>query len=81
MREGYYSVYTRQDCIFCTKALKLLNEKKKEYVVVECEEGSKSLTKVQDRYSWRTVPIIFHIRDGEKFFIGGYDQLQELIGQ
>ena len=79
MKEGYYSIYTKQDCIFCTKALKLLAEKGKEYVVVECTEGSKSLTSVQKVYRWGTVPIIFRICDGEKYFIGGYQQLEEFL--
>ena len=79
MKEGYYSVYTKQDCIFCTKTLQLLAEQRKEYVVVECTEGSKNLISVQETYRWETVPIIFHISDGKKYFIGGYQQLEEFL--
>ena len=79
MRESYYSIYTKQNCIFCTKTLKLLDKQRKEYVIIECTDKSKDLKNVQETYKWETVPIIFHIRDGEKYFIGGYQQLEELL--
>jgi glutaredoxin len=79
MRESYYSIYTKQACIFCKKTLELLEKQGKEYVVIECTEKSKNLKSVQETYRWETVPIIFHIRDGEKYFIGGYQQLEELL--
>ena len=79
MRESYYSIYTKQAGIFCKKTLELLEKQRKEYVVIECTEESKKLISVQETYRWKTIPIIFHIRDGEKYFIGGYQQLEELL--
>ena len=75
----YFLLYTRQGCSYCDKALKLLSEKKKEYVVSEVEKGSKALLEVQEKYNWKTVPIIFEIRKKEKMFIGGYTDLVEYL--
>ena len=74
----YYLLYTKSGCHYCNDAIELLHVHKKEYVINECTDDSKTLLEVKKKCSWGTVPIIFECRSGEeKKFIGGYDDLKK----
>lgn len=67
-----YTVYSKQDCIFCKRAKDLLDLMGEEYTTIDITEGD-NRTQLNERlgYEARTVPQIW---DGETF-VGGYTEL------
>jgi len=77
---NYFILYTKQDCDYCKKAIALLHEKGKKYVLYELEDND-ALLGIKNKYAWPTTPIILEARNREKMFIGGYDDLCRHIGE
>tara|TARA_R100000234_G_scaffold97595_1_gene65971 strand:+ start:1188 stop:1439 length:252 start_codon:yes stop_codon:yes gene_type:complete len=71
-----YIIFCKPTCPFCTKAIKLLEDKEKTFKVVDFREGQDQvLSEIKEAMSWPTVPMVFH-RDGAVMtFIGGYTDL------
>ena len=72
-----YIIYGAQNCPFCEKAKKLLNEMNKEYTYHDITDKK---TETMDELApqtnnQRTVPIIFD----DKLFIGGYNELRNIV--
>jgi glutaredoxin len=75
-QENGYTIYTKQDCSFCLKAKRLLDDDKYTYTTIHCDELlSKNriefLTFMSNYTDQKSFPFIFH--NGE--FIGGYTEL------
>jgi glutaredoxin len=70
-----YVLFVKQTCPFCVKAQEFLQEREKDFEVVNFEEGHQGvLHDIKRVFSWPTVPMIFEA--GEKInFIGGYTDL------
>jgi len=68
----YYVVYVGKDCHHCTEALKVLVKKRLEHVV---RADTKTVLSVQEKYNWKTVPLILKVEGGKETFIGGYTEL------
>jgi len=72
---GVYTIYTKKDCIYCTKVKKLLETEK--VVVVECdsylekdrEYFLKTMDSLTGKKEQRTFPFVFK----HSLFLGGYD--------
>lgn len=68
-----FLVISKDNCIYCDKAIKLLEEKEEEYVVVDKEEISPFLIQMmKHKFNHKTYPFIFE-------FIGGYDVLHNKL--
>jgi len=79
--EGY-TIYCKSGCINCTKAKKLLMEKKNFFVEVNCDnvltedkEGFLLFISKIAKKEYKTFPMIFYNGD----FIGGYTEIKENI--
>lgn len=70
-----YTIYSRRDCIFCTKAKGFMTDRKLKYKEIVLEPNSESYVAERDRLigvtGQRTFPWIF---EGDRF-IGGYTEL------
>jgi glutaredoxin len=72
--DGVFTIYTKSDCIYCTKVKELLKEEKT--VVVDCDYYLKenrdhflsSMDQLTKR-NHRTFPFVFK----DNTFLGGYD--------
>ncbi len=75
-QEKGYTMYTKQDCSFCIKAKKLLDNDEVKYTIFYCDDilvknRVDFLTMMSTYTTQKTFPFIFH--DG--VFIGGYNEL------
>lgn len=69
-------IYTKDNCGYCVAAKSLLDSKKMEYVTYNMPEQI-SLEDLKEKFPHaRTFPVI--VINGE--WIGGFDQLQQVIG-
>lgn len=71
-----YTVIGRDDCIWCDKAVNLLEEKDLEYTYVLVEFNKWLITLMRDA-GYTTVPLIF---GPDTKVIGGYTELKEIKG-
>ncbi len=67
-------LYTKNGCVYCERAEKLLQNKKIPYEVVELTNNQDLIIKLVNQTGQNTVPFVFV--DNE--FIGGYQNLVEL---
>jgi len=76
-----YILFVKGNCPFCNDAVKLLEQKNMPYNVVNFDSEQEGvLTEIKKAHEWETVPMIFY-RDGSDIkFIGGYTDLQQLLG-
>ena len=70
-----YTVYTAENCIFCSKAKALLLEYNCEFVNVILDTPQKK-SKFKETTGLKTVPQIYNHRDEH---IGGYNELVEYM--
>jgi len=70
------TIYTTNDCVFCTKAKVLLNDNKIEYldVMLDTPDKKKDFKK---RTGLKTVPQVYVSSTGHH--IGGYEELEEYV--
>ena len=76
MLDSYFHVFAKKRCKYCTSAVKLLNEQKKEYTVTYCDKAPSALKNLKETCDWDTVPIIFEMSSDAEVFIGGYTELK-----
>jgi len=68
-------IYTKENCSYCTKAKKLLAEKKLDYQEIRVDLAPEKRIEMERLSGRRTMPQIF-INDQS---IGGYDDLFSLV--
>lgn len=77
--ENYYSVYGLVDCEFCKKAINLLDEKKIPFIFVVLDKNLQFLQKMKSDLNHSTVPIILEHRQDGQFFVGGFQELENIL--
>ena len=70
-------VYSKDNCVFCDKAITLLKLKAKEHVVYKLGKDFDRDTILELFPQARTFPIITI----DKAFIGGYNELERLLSE
>tara|TARA_R100000030_G_scaffold85027_1_gene68246 strand:+ start:2099 stop:2356 length:258 start_codon:yes stop_codon:yes gene_type:complete len=70
-----FIVYGKIKCQFCHRAVSLLREKGYDFEYHSMDKKTEELNHLSTIYNWRTVPLIIEIKDGEKNFVGGHDDL------
>ena len=70
-------VYSKDQCVFCDKAITLLKLKAKEHVVYKLDKDFDRDTILEMFPQARTFPIITI----DKAFIGGYNELERLLSE
>ena len=76
-----YNVYGLKWCVFCLRAVVLLQERGVKFYYCPMDEQSNVLRYMKETFNHKTVPIITHEKDGEETLIGGYDDLVEYFRQ
>jgi glutaredoxin len=76
----YFVLYIVGGCSFCTDALKLLGEKKEEYIIHDVSHSDKQINEAKEKHKWDTFPIILVSEAGKTKLIGGFDDLKALYG-
>ena len=63
------------DCPFCVKAQHVLLENQLKHEIFVVDKDSALLESVQQKYNWKTVPVIVKEEGSAENFIGGYTDL------
>ena len=76
-----YSIYGLKWCIFCLRAINLMQEKGLEFHYYPMDNHEDMLNSIKKSYDYSTVPIIIYNTNGDEVLIGGYDDLVKHIRQ
>jgi len=71
-----FTIYTTENCTFCTSAKKLLNNYNLEYLNIILDTPDKK-KEFKEKTGLKTVPQIYVSSTGHH--IGGYEELQEYV--
>tara|TARA_R100000008_G_C3487039_1_gene116762 strand:+ start:270 stop:536 length:267 start_codon:yes stop_codon:yes gene_type:complete len=75
--DAKYILYLLKSCIFCRKAVDILELNNISYHAVYFDDNATLLDQIKHAYSWNTVPIVFENLDNYKYnLVGGYTELQ-----
>lgn len=78
--KNFFTVYTLTDCVFCKKAINVLDEKGIPFVVVVMDKNPEFVQKVKTDMKKETVPIILeHVDQLGARIIGGSDDLEAYL--
>ena len=72
-----YTIYTTENCIYCSRSKNLLVEHNKEYLEVKLD-NQKKVTDFIENTGFTTVPQIYHVSGDH---IGGYEQLRDHLNR
>ncbi len=76
----YFHIFAKKRCKFCSKATKLLEEKKLPYIITYCDKAPYALESLKELCKWKTVPLVFEVIEQDRDdFIGGYVDLEEYL--
>jgi glutaredoxin-related protein len=78
--DSKYILYVSTDCLFCKKAIKLLEEDKQKFSILNLKKRPAVLKELKEIYDWKTVPMVFHRQDNKIEFIGGFTDLSDRLG-
>ena len=70
-----YIIYGKEDCGFCTRAVKLLQINGYSFTYMSMDKKQEDLVELSLRYNHKTVPLILQVVDGNTEFVGGHDDL------
>ena len=79
MSSMYFHMFVKKRCKYCTKAKKLLEEKKIAHAITYMDEAPEALEELKELCKWKTVPIIFEILGEQESFVGGYTDLEQYL--
>tara|TARA_R110000824_G_scaffold11622_14_gene51002 strand:+ start:20497 stop:20763 length:267 start_codon:yes stop_codon:yes gene_type:complete len=77
MDERHFKMWVKSSCPYCQDAQLLLLQNALIHEVEVVDDNPTLLSEVQDRYEWRTVPVIVEYKGAEERLIGGYTDLVE----
>jgi len=78
--DTYIHAYCKVDCSFCKKAISLLEEEQKDFVVTIMDHCKPYEEGIKKDLNFNTVPIVLrYSADGKVQLIGGYTDLVALI--
>lgn len=67
-------IYTLQNCIYCTKAIDLLQQKRLKYKQISLDENQETRLSLIHQTGQKSIPYVFI----DNNFIGGFQDLQNL---
>jgi glutaredoxin len=77
-----FIIYGRKSCPWCVKAEELVTAYNLPVEFISIEDGkSEFLTEEMDKRDWNTIPVIFFKRPNEELFLGGYSDLEDILGE
>lgn len=76
----YFNVFVKTDCDFCKRAVSLLIENNKQFIVTVMDHCEDFRNKIAETTGHKTVPVVLEIlEDGTPTLIGGCDNLESLL--
>jgi glutaredoxin-related protein len=81
----YYHLFIKTNCIFCKKAISLLEKNNIPFVATACDKSDDFVKSIKKYYNWQTVPIIVEENLDENLklvdwnLVGGYTELRKII--
>ena len=82
MDKSHFFLWIKKHCPFCQMATGLLTDNEIPYTVYEISENLDLLSEVQNRFDWKTVPVVLEQKpDGDRKFIGGFTDLKEYLNE
>ena len=75
----FFTVYSVTDCMYCKKAIKLLDDKNLPFVVVVMDKNPEFIDKVKQDMNMQTVPIVIHNLEFGIRIVGGSDNLENYL--
>ena len=76
-----YIVYGITDCPACLRACADLMERDIEYAFVETDFSKSYRGALKKEFEWPTFPMIVKVSGDEEEFIGGYEELGEILAE
>ena len=76
-----YELYIKEGCPFCIKAVELLREKDKQFVVHVMDSDIEALNEAKEKFKHNTVPIVLVRENNTKSLIGGYTELRNKLNE
>ncbi len=70
-----FLMITTNVCYYCTRAKNILDAKGFTYTEINGNQEIEIHLEARQQTGWRTVPIIWDLRNDEPVFIGGSDEL------
>lgn len=75
-----FIVYSKDNCPYCEKAIRLLQDKSLSYIVLKYKQDFD--IELMDMYQWSTFPkILSYDENDRKFEVGGYDNLVQYLNK
>ena len=74
-----YIVYGITDCPSCLRACADLMERDLEYAFVETDFSKSYRDALKKEFEWSTFPMVVKVSGDKEEFIGGYEELRQLI--
>ena len=74
-----YIVYGITDCPACLRACADLMERDIEYAFVETDFSKSYREALKKEFNWSTFPMVVKVLESQEYFIGGYDELRDII--
>ncbi len=66
-------------CPYCHMAKDLLDKSGAIYECHSLDAQPGLLQEIKSKHNWRTVPMIFEVKDGIEKFVGGFTDLREYL--
>ena len=76
-----YELYIKEGCPICIKAVELLREKDKQFVVHVMDSDIEALNEAKEKFKHNTVPIVLVRENNTKSLIGGYTELRNKLNE
>ena len=70
-----FMIISTNVCYYCTRAKNFLDSRGYSYFEINGSEDLEIHLEARNRTGWRTVPIIWDLREEHPIFIGGSDEL------
>ena len=77
--EEDFLLITTDVCWYCVRAKRALEAKDLTYIEVDAHQDRETHMEATAQTGWRTVPVIYDLRGDEPVFVGGSDELIELL--
>ena len=77
--EEDFLLITTDVCWYCVRAKRALEAKGLTYTEVDAHQDRETHMEATVQTGWRTVPVIYDLRGDEPVFVGGSDELIELL--
>ena len=77
--EEDFLLITTNVCWYCVRAKRILETRGLTYIEVDAHQDRDTHMEATVQTGWRTVPVIYDLRGDQPVFVGGSDELIQLL--